>query len=446
MTTMAANTQPAVAATSATGEAPVTVVTGGAAATGEAAAAPGPLRRNWRFQTLWVGSTGAMLGLEIADLAYPLLILGLTRSPAMAGLFGFAQLAAMVACGLPAGALLDRHDRRLALIAGETTRAVVCLSVAVALILHHLTAAHLIAAGVVLGAGTAFSGAARLLATRAVVPPAQLTRALTQEEVRNNGAALVGPPLGGVLYALGTALPLFAAAAGLLVSAASAVAVRFNGRATTAPQPAGTATDANMGAGLRLLWRTPMLRVTLGALALVNLAGFALPLVVIVLLRGHGGSPHTIGLVLGAGALGGLLGAPLIGTLHRLLRPGHLLVAVTGWIALAFAALAVPLGPWWMALALCVAMLGVPAVRVLLDVLIFRQVPDAVRGRTIAATVVVLTLGTPLGALVGGLLLQFAGGTGTVLALAGVITAAAVTALASRSVRAARWPEPANAG
>jgi hypothetical protein len=46
-----------------------------------------PLRRNLRFQTLWIGMTASTVGVSVADVAYPLIILAMTGSPALAGLF-----------------------------------------------------------------------------------------------------------------------------------------------------------------------------------------------------------------------------------------------------------------------------------------------------------------------------------------------------------------------
>lgn len=57
----------------------------------EPAARPLPLRRNLQFQTLWIGTTASTLGVSVADIAFPLAILAMTRSPALAGLFAAMQ-------------------------------------------------------------------------------------------------------------------------------------------------------------------------------------------------------------------------------------------------------------------------------------------------------------------------------------------------------------------
>src|SRR5215510_1086513 len=57
-------------------------------------APPPSLWRNWRFQALWIGSSTSLLGINAADFAYPVIILLMTRSPALAAVFGFVQMAA----------------------------------------------------------------------------------------------------------------------------------------------------------------------------------------------------------------------------------------------------------------------------------------------------------------------------------------------------------------
>ena len=159
-----------------------------------------PLRRNKPFQTLWAGSAASALGISVADVAYPLAILGVTRSPADAGLFAAMQTVGQILSGLPAGHLVDHRSPRMLLIVAETGRALVTGLVVLALIMGWLTLPLLLIAAVLLGAGQPVVSAARLLMIRTVVPKEQLTRAMTQDEVRVNGSELAGPPIGGALY------------------------------------------------------------------------------------------------------------------------------------------------------------------------------------------------------------------------------------------------------
>jgi MFS family permease len=408
-------------------------------------AGPVPLRRNRNFQLLWTGSIVGRLGIEVADIGYPLAILALTGSPGLAGLFGFAQTLAGVLAALPAGDLVDRTDRRRVMLAAEGTRAVAAGSVAVALALHHLTIGHLVAVAVLLGAAGAFGAPARMLLVRAAVPDRQLTAALTREQVRDNVAALGGPPLGGILYGVRQALPFAFSTVTFALSLVSALLIRLplaKRRPETVARQANPAADGfarRMTVGLRLLWRDPMLRAVMVLLMAVNTVGAPLLLIAVVVLRGQGTPPALIGVATSGAAIGGLLGAGLVGRLHRL-RPGRLLLLVVLVLVPMLALFAVPLGPFWVMGLLCVAMLGVPAIHVLLDVLVFRQVPDDQRGRVITACMTLLEIGMPLGTAAGGLLLQYLNPAAAVLVLAGLLAAVLGYAVFQPALRAARWP------
>jgi MFS family permease len=419
------------------------------------------LRRNLQFQTLWVGSAASSLGVNVADVAYPLAILTLTGSPARAGLFAAVLTVGMLAGALPGGQLADRHDRRMIVIVAETVRAIVTATVAVALMTGWLSLPLLLGAAVLLGIGQAVSGAARLPLVRSVVPPAQLTSALVQDEVRQNGAALAGPPVGGALYgitALSHAIPFLATAVAFALSMLSAIAMKVmpgGYRAETAPAeqpgsagdgsgaapaPAADASESGMLSGVRVLWGSPVLRATMLLIMVGNMIGVGLDLAVIVILRQQHVGSATIGLALGAGAVGGLAGAPLVKVLHRL-QPGILLLTMgITWIPL-FALLAVPFGPWWVASLLFIGMLGIPALRVLLDVLILRQAPDEQRGRLVAAVMMLISVGMPVGMAGTGLLLQWLPAQAAMLVLVAVLALGVAYCATKRELWRARWPK-----
>jgi predicted MFS family arabinose efflux permease len=420
-----------------------------------------PLRRNLAFQTLWIGQTAASLGVSVADVAYPLAILAITGSPARAGLFGAVQAAGGLLAGLPAGSLADRHDPRAIVIIAEACRAMVTVAVVTALVTGEASLPLLLAAAAVLGVGASVSGSARLLLVRSVVPPDQLTRALTQDEVRQSGAALIGPAAGGALYAvraLSHAVP-FLFTAGCFVMAVLTAAViklipgpaadRATGpqRRPGSPEPAGEGSDRGMTAGLRVIWRQPALRLAMLLIMAANTMGAGMDLVVIVILHHQKVPSAQIGLALGLGAVGGLAGAPLVKMLHRL-PPGVLLLSVcTLWVPL-FALIAVPLGPWWVAFLLFAAMLCLPAIRVTIDILVIRRAPAQVRGRVVAALMTLISLGVPVGMAGCGLLLQYLRAQAAMLVLAAVLLAAVGYCSARPELWQARWPDdgPRGAG
>jgi MFS family permease len=439
---------------------------GGPGRAGEPSGGPAgretPLRRNLQFQTLWIGSTASSLGVSVSEIAYPLAILTLTGSPAKAGLFAAVLTLGMLAGTLPGGQMADRYDRRTVVIVAETGRAAVTAAVAVALIGGWLSLPVLLAAALLLGIGQAVTGAARLPLLRSIVPASQLTSALVQDEVRQNGAALAGPPLGGALYgirALSHAVPFLATAAAFGCSMLGAIAMKaMPGGATAAARPASPSgaepaagppegadgaakkRDADMLAGVRVLWHSPILRAAMLLLMLANMIGVGLDLAVIVILRHQQVSSAGIGLALAAGAVGGLAGAPLVKVLHRL-QPGVLLLGMSlAWVPI-LALLAVPFGPVWVAALLFLVMIGVPALRVLLDVLIVRRAPDEQRGRIVAAVMMMISLGMPAGVAGTGLLLQWLSAQAAMLVLVGVLAVGVAYCATKRELWRARWPQ-----
>jgi MFS family permease len=429
------------------------------ASTGQSGIRPLPLWRNLQFQTLWMGTSAATLGVSVADIAYPLTVLAITRSPALAGLFAAVQAIGMLLAGLPAGVLADTCDSRTIVICTEAGRAAVTAVVAVALITGRLSLPVLFTAAALLGIGQAIKGAAQMLLLRSAVPTEQLTQALTQEEVRLNGAALVGPALGGALCAVRTlahAVPFLFTAGSFLAALVSAALMKFMpgapqgpvDRAAARTPNASSARAAGMLAGVRTLWGQPVLRAATLLIMFVNTIGAGFELIIIVILRHQAVPTPTIGLALGLGAAGGLAGAPLVKVWHRL-RPGVLLLTVCGLDAGILALLAVPFGPWWVAGLTFTVMLGLPAIRVLVDILVIRQAPPEQRGRVVAALMTLIGLGIPAGVAGCGLLLQYLPAQAAMLTLASAQAAGLGYCSTRRELRQARWPgqavEPADA-
>ncbi|MEY9861201.1 MFS family permease [Catenulispora sp. GAS73] len=417
----------------------------------ESATKPIPLRRNRNFNLLWGGAVSAMLGLSTADIAYPLVILALTGSPLKAGLFATVQLIASVLATLPVGQLMDRKDRRRLLLLSESVRVVAAGSVAVAYFLGALTFWHLLLTAAALGAIQPFAGA-RTLLLRQVVAPEQIPAALTAEQVRQQGCELAGPPLGGMLFGISRALPfLFAMAAGLfslltvvLLKLPKSVTLAADQAADQPEGPAAAGTDTERGGallGLKTIMRDPVMRATTLALCLVNTAGYPVFLSLVVRMHQQHAASGTTGLVVGAMALGGLAGTVLVKPLHKVMRPGWLLIVACLVFAVANFGMTFVGAPAADAAFLALSGAVIPSAVVMVNVLILQAVPDEQRGRTAAALDVFLLIGMPAGMLVASAALQWFSPTGTLLGLSLLMTVAVLYSVSQKALRAAQWPD-----
>jgi len=136
-----------------------------------------PLYRNRDFMLLQTGQLLSDIGRELTLLAYPLLVLAITGSPAKAGIVGFTRLAAATLCALPAGLAADRWNRKRLMIGADAARVVLVGGLAVALVLDTVSVWMVAVVSFLEGGAGALFFAAYAGAMRSVVPAAQLPAA-----------------------------------------------------------------------------------------------------------------------------------------------------------------------------------------------------------------------------------------------------------------------------
>src|SRR5438270_7970884 len=100
---------------------------------------PVPLWRNRDYLLLWSGQAVSLVGDRASGIAFPLLILAPSHSAAVAGLLGFVSTLPYVFLSLPAGALVDRWDRKWAMILCDSGRVVALGSIPIAFWTGHLS-------------------------------------------------------------------------------------------------------------------------------------------------------------------------------------------------------------------------------------------------------------------------------------------------------------------
>jgi len=394
---------------------------------------PGPLRRNRDFQLLWIGQAASALGSRASTVAYPLLVLALTGSPADAGIVGFAATIPYLVLQLPAGVLVDRVDRRRTMLTCDAGRLVVLAGVAAAVAAGYAPLWLLVLTALAEGCLTVVFNLAELSAIQLLVPSEQLEPALAQNEARVRGAGLAGQPLGGFLFGLGRAVPFAADAASYGVSLVTLAAIR---RPMVAAGPEERSHPWNeMVEGLGWLWRQPFLRSTTLIVAASNGLFQAVTLAVIVVSTAHGASPAVVGIILAGWGVGGLAGAAGAAWLGKRL-PAAAVVIGANWVWAALLPV-VALVPEPLAIGTAgagMAFVG-PAWNVVLGSIEMRLTPASLLGRVQAVQMTAAYGAIPLGSLIGGFLLDRLGPEEAVWALAGCMLLIAVAATLTPSVR-----------
>lgn len=400
----------------------------GAGDAGPAAPAPVPLRRNRGFRLLWIGQVLSDTGSAAALIAYPLLVLALTRSPALAGLAGTVRLVVQLLLGLPGGALSDRFDRRKVMITCDVIRTAVVALLAVLVLLHAVNWPLVMIIAVIDGAANIMFDPSASAALPVIVSDSQLEQAWAATEARTYGASLVGPALGGFLFGLGSSVPFLADAVSYLVSAGTVSRIRGQFRPERSGKRASLRRE--VGDGLALVWRNPLLRavVTLGPLT--NFAFTGVIFTITVALRQHGVAPGVIGLVQAGVMAGGVAGGIVAPRLQGRLSLSRMVTVLSVASAALFAVAALILPSPLVAFPVAVTLLLAPASNAALFAEMLRSTPENMRGRVNNTVIMAATGLAAVAPLISGLLVEHASGPWALGAFAAAIGVAAVMCLA----------------
>jgi len=145
---------------------------------------------------LWSGQAVSNVGTQVSSIAFPLLVLALTNSPAKAGLAGFLGTLPYLLFSLPAGGLVDRWNRKRTMILCDVGRALAVVSIPLVLWVGGLSLAQVLVVAFADGSLYVLFALAESSAIPQVVPSEQLTAALGQNEARGVGHRCWADPSG----------------------------------------------------------------------------------------------------------------------------------------------------------------------------------------------------------------------------------------------------------
>jgi MFS family permease len=371
----------------------------------------GKLWRDRDFLKLWGGQGISELGSQVSQLALPTVaILLLHATPFQVGLLAAFEFLAFPVLGLFAGVWVDRLRRRRIMIACDVGRMLALASVPIAFALNVLTIPQLYVVGLITGVGTVFFDVAYQSYLPSLISRGDLVEGNTKLQVTGSVAQMAGPALAGLLIQLvGPARAVVADATSFLVSVLSLAWIRKpEASPKLAKGAAPTSFRAEMWEGIQVVFGNPTIWKIAGSTSTSNLGSNILFAVYLIFAyRVLHLSPGVIGVIFGAGAIGGLVGALSASWIARRigLGPTLFVTIVLGGLS----AILIPLAQYGFAIPLLFAASVVgsfcnPVYNI--NQVSLRQAitPDRVQGR-MNATVRTVIWGTiPIGAFIGGVI------------------------------------------
>jgi predicted MFS family arabinose efflux permease len=367
-------------------------------------------------------------------LAYSLLTLALTGSPAKAGLVGFARLAPFGLLSLLAGVIADRSDRRRIMVTADAVRGIALALLGAALLAGDTPFAAIVAVACVEGAGDAFFRPAAAGATRSVVPPRQLPAASSTTQARLATVRIVGPPLGGALFGIGRAVPFVTDALSYVCSLVTVLLMRTPFQETRDLEPERL--RAQLRDGFRFLWGQHFLRAIGLLMLVINIVAAGTMLAVVVVGREQGLSGGAIGAIIAAIGVASLVGSLLSPLLRRRLDPRQILL-LESWTWVGTGLFAIEPSIYVLAAAVIPCGLAIPNSDAMIGAYALALSPDRLVGRVDSVLVTLAVAAAPLGTIGTGVLLETAGARTTVAALAGLALLLAVGGTLSPAMRTA---------
>lgn len=361
--------------------------------------------------------TVAMAGNALTLVALPILVYRLTGSATLTALVTAVETAPYLVVGLPAGALVDRWNRRRVLVGCGTASGVAMLSVPLADMLGTLTFVHLLVVAATVSTLFVFADAATFGVVPQMVGRDRVASATSTLVTVGTTIGLAGPVVAGLLVTV-TSPALVLGVDGIAYLAAAAVTARLRWEGSeTVRGPSGRRLRAEVAEGLHYIWTTPVVR-WLTILGTGNsLAGGAVTGLLVVI------GVEQLGLADDSPALGWLFAAGAVGTFAASLslprvqrRLGVGVITTTGYAAGLVVVLALSMTTSVVVALPLLVVLNFAATSLIVNGIVTRQVvtPDHLQARVGTTARLIAWGGSPLGAALAGVV---AGAAGTEWAL-----------------------------
>jgi len=332
----------------------------------------------------------------------------LTRAPAYLGYVNFASGAPAWFFTLWAGIVADRLPRRKLMILIQSSMMIPAIVLAILTFSKLIQPWHIVILAALAGIATAFDAPIRQAFVPELVERDQLTNAIALNSTMFNSAVMLGPAIGGMLYAWIGPGWCFTINAVSFLSVIIALALMKLSSQAAAPRQHVTRTDITAGLVYVFHNRDVMLLImTVGLVSVFGIGLLALmPAWAVEVLKG---GPETTGIILSSRGFGAIIASILVASMGHTRHRGRLWAA--GIVILPVMLLVFSFMRWlpMSMLAMVGVGLGFMLAANTSNAMIQTRVPDELRGRVMSVFVLIFFGSFPIGSLLAGQMAEYLG-------------------------------------
>ncbi|MDQ3930695.1 MAG: MFS transporter [Chloroflexota bacterium] len=364
------------------------------------------------FRLMVMGSFLAVVAEQMVGVAVGWELYERTRDPLALGLIGLVQIVPVLLLALPAGHVADRLERKWVVVVAMSALAACAFGLmGLSLTTGPLPAFYALLFGI--GVARAFQSPAFSAMSAQVVPPTHYSSAAAWSSGAWQTSAIMGPALGGVLLGLWGAAPgVYAAAGGLILLVALLFVLMRPRPVERDAEPIGL---DSLLAGVRFIWRTPVILTSITLDMFAVLLGGATALLPVFALDILGVGAVGLGWLRAAPSIGAVLAALVMAALPPLRNAGRTLLLVVAGFGLATIVFGFSRS-FVLSMAMLALLGALDNVSVVIrSTLLLTLTPDALRGRVNAVHSVFIGISNELGAFESGVAAAVLGTVGAVV-------------------------------
>ena len=351
---------------------------------------------------LWfIGQLVSLIGTWTQATAQGYLIYELTKSPAYLGYVSFASGLPSWLFTLYAGAIADRVPRRTLMVITQSFMLVLAFTLAILSFTEVIQWWHILILAFLMGICNAFDAPARQAFVLEMVEREDMTNAIALNSTMFNSAVVLGPAIGGLIYAwVG---PGWCFTINGISFIAVIIALLMMKLKPFVPIMSKGNTFSDIREGLKYVMDSPALRMLISNLFIITVFGLGIAtLIPAWAVEVLGGDARTNGFLLAARGFGALIGALIIASLGRFKFRGKvwtinsILMPITMIVFAYMHKMALSL--------LAIAAMGFAFMMIvnLSNAMVQTRIADGMRGRVMGIYTFFFFGGIPLGSLLAG--------------------------------------------